>query len=200
MTSDRLNELAREAAQKSIHGYVTDELIQRIVTAIHTALTEAGVCPECGGSRVIDSGGATPWGSGINIPCPSCEQNSNRTLQQELSSVKEMSEKFKQTIRDREANELKALAEADNLRAELAAVKEQLKEAEAELALQVKAKRLIYHELTTERDALKQQLKDWQDVAAEMADMLGIYHDGDIMATCPACRVIARYEKLSGEK
>lgn len=30
------------------------------------------LCPECGGAGGVDSGGVTPWGSGINIPCPSC--------------------------------------------------------------------------------------------------------------------------------
>jgi len=29
-------------------------------------------CPTCGGVGGIDSGGMTPWGEGINIPCPSC--------------------------------------------------------------------------------------------------------------------------------
>lgn len=31
-------------------------------------------CPTCGGIGGIDSGGMTPWGEGINIPCPSCSQ------------------------------------------------------------------------------------------------------------------------------
>ena len=29
-------------------------------------------CPTCGGDRLIDSGGQTPWGEWINIPCPTC--------------------------------------------------------------------------------------------------------------------------------
>ena len=31
-----------------------------------------GDCAECGGSGVIDSGGVTPWGTGINVECPAC--------------------------------------------------------------------------------------------------------------------------------
>ena len=29
-------------------------------------------CPECGGEGVVDSGGQSPWGAWINIPCPLC--------------------------------------------------------------------------------------------------------------------------------
>ena len=29
-------------------------------------------CPLCGGAGVVDSGGQTPWGSWINVPCPLC--------------------------------------------------------------------------------------------------------------------------------
>lgn len=32
------------------------------------------VCPECGGTGAIDSGGVTPWGSPINLPCPGCQK------------------------------------------------------------------------------------------------------------------------------
>lgn len=31
-----------------------------------------GQCPQCGGTGGIDSGGFTPWGAGIELPCPSC--------------------------------------------------------------------------------------------------------------------------------
>lgn len=31
-----------------------------------------GLCQECGGTTCVDSGGFTPWGSPISIPCPSC--------------------------------------------------------------------------------------------------------------------------------
>ena len=33
------------------------------------------VCHECGGTGGVDSGGVTPWGSAITLPCPSCSQN-----------------------------------------------------------------------------------------------------------------------------
>lgn len=33
----------------------------------------SNVCPECGGTGGVDSGGSTPWGAPINLPCPSCE-------------------------------------------------------------------------------------------------------------------------------
>lgn len=26
-------------------------------------------CPECGGTGAVDSGGFTPWGQGIDVPC-----------------------------------------------------------------------------------------------------------------------------------
>jgi len=29
-------------------------------------------CSACGGSGAVDSGGFTPWGSPINLPCPEC--------------------------------------------------------------------------------------------------------------------------------
>lgn len=29
-------------------------------------------CSECGGAGVVDSGGVTPWGTGIGIECPAC--------------------------------------------------------------------------------------------------------------------------------
>lgn len=30
------------------------------------------ICPECGGKGVVDSGGQTPWGAWIDVPCPLC--------------------------------------------------------------------------------------------------------------------------------
>lgn len=52
-------------------------------------------CPTCGGEGVIDSGGSTPWGSWIDIPCPSCrpDQGPSRMIRlmeqkkQELDSI-----------------------------------------------------------------------------------------------------------------
>jgi hypothetical protein len=31
-------------------------------------------CPECSSLRYVDSGGVTPWGDSIALPCPSCNQ------------------------------------------------------------------------------------------------------------------------------
>lgn len=31
-------------------------------------------CPLCGGEGGVDSGGSTPWGSPIYLPCPSCSE------------------------------------------------------------------------------------------------------------------------------
>lgn len=31
-------------------------------------------CDTCGGSGAADSGGVTPWGAGIDIPCPDCSK------------------------------------------------------------------------------------------------------------------------------
>lgn len=33
------------------------------------------ICPDCGGTGSMDSGGITPWGSFIMVPCPSCAEN-----------------------------------------------------------------------------------------------------------------------------
>lgn len=32
-------------------------------------------CDSCGGEETIDSGGVTPWGAAINVPCPACAPN-----------------------------------------------------------------------------------------------------------------------------
>lgn len=32
-----------------------------------------GLCGTCGGLGGVDSGGVTPWGDGIMVPCPACE-------------------------------------------------------------------------------------------------------------------------------
>lgn len=47
------------------HPFMPEEL-----TKLRQAIEP--VCGECGGTGGIDSGGMTPWGTGINIPCPSC--------------------------------------------------------------------------------------------------------------------------------
>ena len=37
------------------------------------------VCPECRGSGVIDTGGSTPWGEGINVGCELCRGTGKTT-------------------------------------------------------------------------------------------------------------------------
>jgi DnaJ-class molecular chaperone len=36
-------------------------------------------CPECVGVGVIDSGGSTPWGEWINLPCELCKGTGKTT-------------------------------------------------------------------------------------------------------------------------
>jgi len=42
----------------------------RIEIAAYTALMT--LCPTCGGSGEVDSGGVTPWGVGVDVTCPTC--------------------------------------------------------------------------------------------------------------------------------
>jgi hypothetical protein len=37
------------------------------------SLPELKQCPECGGKGSADSGGSTPWGAWIEIPCTECK-------------------------------------------------------------------------------------------------------------------------------
>ena len=39
-------------------------------------------CPECDGTGAVDSGGVTPWGAGIDIPCPRCSSWTPERLRQ----------------------------------------------------------------------------------------------------------------------
>ena len=48
-------------------------------------------CQECGGEGGVDSGGMTPWGSGIMIPCPSCSKTPNTLLEHTCSCGKKHS-------------------------------------------------------------------------------------------------------------
>lgn len=57
--------LPREVNKEALNG-----LYHRLYNEYCNEYDE--VCPECGGKGGIDSGGVTPWGSGIMIPCPSC--------------------------------------------------------------------------------------------------------------------------------
>lgn len=35
-------------------------------------MSDTDKCPGCDGTGVVDSGGVTPWGTGIDIACPCC--------------------------------------------------------------------------------------------------------------------------------
>lgn len=41
--------------------------------AVLEIATLAAICPTCGGSGEVDSGGFTPWGVGIDVTCPTCQ-------------------------------------------------------------------------------------------------------------------------------
>ena len=41
--------------------------------AVLAIATLAAICPTCGGSGEVDSGGFTPWGVGIDVTCPTCQ-------------------------------------------------------------------------------------------------------------------------------
>ena len=47
--------------------------LHRIADALDGHPTEEA-CPECGGEKVIDSGGFDPYNQPINVPCPSCTE------------------------------------------------------------------------------------------------------------------------------
>ena len=35
---------------------------------------DGGLCAVCGGTCAVDSGGVTPWGAPITMPCPACHK------------------------------------------------------------------------------------------------------------------------------
>lgn len=41
--------------------------------AIQAYAAVAAICPTCGGSGEVDSGGFSPWGDGIDATCPTCQ-------------------------------------------------------------------------------------------------------------------------------
>ncbi len=47
-------------------------LIRREIPKKRTKQIELSVCLTCGGTGGVDSGGTTPWGTGIDLPCPEC--------------------------------------------------------------------------------------------------------------------------------
>ena len=67
------NGLNRVAGSRSV-----DTLIfrtRRPLPSAQPAAEQAGSveCEYCGGEGVVDSGGVTPWGEGINVPCGACK-------------------------------------------------------------------------------------------------------------------------------
>jgi hypothetical protein len=58
-----------------------DLLINALLDGIAERAIESGEpwitypCGTCGGEEVVDSGGVTPWGAGVEIPCPECKSN-----------------------------------------------------------------------------------------------------------------------------
>jgi DNA repair exonuclease SbcCD ATPase subunit len=73
------------------------------------------VCQECGGKGGVDSGGVTPWGSSIDIPCPSCSidwrsraekaEMDNQELLKQLTVTLESNDHF-QDLLEKAENEL----------------------------------------------------------------------------------------------
>lgn len=60
-TYDPLNEVESKA---------TAEKDRRMLSRAFVTLKP--VCEECGGSGGVDSGGVTPWGAPIEVPCSVC--------------------------------------------------------------------------------------------------------------------------------
>ena len=56
----------------------------------HVSKTEPG-CGQCGGIGTVDSGGVTPWGAGINVPCPTCNSPANAIAQPPAGDTPETS-------------------------------------------------------------------------------------------------------------
>ncbi len=44
-------------------------------------------CGHCGGTGGVDSGGSTPWGAPITLPCPACEIIALRAREIELAKT-----------------------------------------------------------------------------------------------------------------
>jgi len=76
--SDRYKELQTLLAnllhtgQKDTHEFKTAWQESEAIKNRNGGMPPAEPCPTCGGEGGLDSGGVTPWGSPISIPCPSC--------------------------------------------------------------------------------------------------------------------------------
>jgi len=49
-------------------------------------------CGWCGGTGLVDSGGQTPWGAWIEVPCPHCRPDNRATLESEQDNIKEQTQ------------------------------------------------------------------------------------------------------------
>ena len=64
-------------------------------------------CPQCGGVGGVDSGGVTPWGTGIDIPCPSCtpDRPTLAEVATQMQASAQVSSKLDREERDKAVNE-----------------------------------------------------------------------------------------------
>ena len=69
---DAANAAIAEAAElrRQLEATQAEIAALRIENAAIAAI--AAICPTCGGSGAVDSGGFTPWGVGIDATCPTC--------------------------------------------------------------------------------------------------------------------------------
>lgn len=51
---------------------------ERQLCAAHDRQKIPEKCTDCGGSGSVDSGGVSPWGAGIGLPCPRCSYLPNQ--------------------------------------------------------------------------------------------------------------------------
>lgn len=56
----------------------------RLRRLIEELLIAPVACPHCNGTGSVDSGGTTPWGEGINIPCAHCHPEQVNALYDHL--------------------------------------------------------------------------------------------------------------------
>jgi hypothetical protein len=58
---EELFRLKRQEAERRGEAYMPEGLVREISNLVG--------CELCGGTGQVDSGGVTPWGAGINLPC-----------------------------------------------------------------------------------------------------------------------------------
>lgn len=60
-----------------VHGEKTAD--ERRAELSNRPATCPQICEKCGGAGVVDSGGVTPWGAGIDIPCECMQKGQSDT-------------------------------------------------------------------------------------------------------------------------